>query len=269
MVWFAKSKLATAVAAAVLVYGTGGAFAQGKELVFGFQCDRTGPTATVGTALIGIVLFGSLAGSMLPFILQRVGFDPATRTSTRDGSFGLLGMQERAALVGATLEIESAVGRGTSIIVRIACGAMIRRISTPGVMPSACPAKIWPLSTPSTPMWPVWWWPQEFMQPLMCRSMGPSSYTASRSAKRSLMSAATGMERALARAQKSPPGQAMMSVIRPMLGVAKPASRAACQTASRSASRTQGSSRFWSCVTRSSPSCAVSPGSPLRACRRP
>ena len=49
-----------------------------------------------------------------------VGFDPATRTSTRDGSFGLLGMQERAALVGASLEIESAPGQGTSIIVRIA-----------------------------------------------------------------------------------------------------------------------------------------------------
>ncbi|MFE1598364.1 magnesium transporter [Methylobacterium sp. ID0610] len=37
--------------------------------------------ATVGTALIGIVLFGSLAGSMLPFILQRLGFDPATASA--------------------------------------------------------------------------------------------------------------------------------------------------------------------------------------------
>ena len=37
------------------------------------------------------------------------------------------------------------------IMVRIACGAMIRRISTPGVMPSACPARICPRSTPSTP----------------------------------------------------------------------------------------------------------------------
>ncbi|ACA18956.1 magnesium transporter [Methylobacterium sp. 4-46] len=36
---------------------------------------------TVGTALIGIVLFGSLAGSMLPFILQRLGFDPATASA--------------------------------------------------------------------------------------------------------------------------------------------------------------------------------------------
>lgn len=32
---------------------------------------------TVGFALIGIVTFGSLTGSMLPFVLQRIGFDPA------------------------------------------------------------------------------------------------------------------------------------------------------------------------------------------------
>ena len=31
------------------------------------------------------------------------------------GGFGLLGMQERAALVGATLEIESAAGKGTTV----------------------------------------------------------------------------------------------------------------------------------------------------------
>ena len=37
--------------------------------------------ATVGSALIGIVMFGSLAGSMLPFILQRIGFDPATASA--------------------------------------------------------------------------------------------------------------------------------------------------------------------------------------------
>jgi magnesium transporter len=33
--------------------------------------------ATVSLALVGIVTFGSLAGSMLPFLLQRAGFDPA------------------------------------------------------------------------------------------------------------------------------------------------------------------------------------------------
>jgi magnesium transporter len=36
---------------------------------------------TVGAALVGIVTFGSLAGSMLPFALQRVGFDPASASA--------------------------------------------------------------------------------------------------------------------------------------------------------------------------------------------
>jgi magnesium transporter len=36
---------------------------------------------TVGMALVGIVGFGSLAGSMLPFILKRVGFDPASASA--------------------------------------------------------------------------------------------------------------------------------------------------------------------------------------------
>ena len=36
---------------------------------------------TVGIALIGIVLWGSLSGSMLPFLLRRVGLDPATSSA--------------------------------------------------------------------------------------------------------------------------------------------------------------------------------------------
>ncbi len=36
---------------------------------------------TVGAALIGIVTFGSMAGSMLPFILKRAGFDPASASA--------------------------------------------------------------------------------------------------------------------------------------------------------------------------------------------
>jgi magnesium transporter len=36
---------------------------------------------TVASALVGIVTFGSLAGSMLPFILQRLGFDPASASA--------------------------------------------------------------------------------------------------------------------------------------------------------------------------------------------
>ena len=36
---------------------------------------------TVGIALVGVVLWGSLAGAMLPFILRRLGADPATSSA--------------------------------------------------------------------------------------------------------------------------------------------------------------------------------------------
>ena len=51
MTRFGKTWLGMAGATAVLAIGAGGAFAQQKELVFGFQCDRTGPTANVGVNL--------------------------------------------------------------------------------------------------------------------------------------------------------------------------------------------------------------------------
>jgi PAS domain S-box-containing protein len=47
-----------------------------------------------------------------------VGFEP-TEASEGQHGFGLLGMHERAALVGATLEIES-TGQGTTVLVRMA-----------------------------------------------------------------------------------------------------------------------------------------------------
>jgi magnesium transporter len=36
---------------------------------------------TVGLSLVGIVMWGTLAGSMLPFLLKRCGFDPATSSA--------------------------------------------------------------------------------------------------------------------------------------------------------------------------------------------
>ena len=35
----------------------------------------------MGLALVGIVLWGTLAGSMLPFVLRRLGFDPAASSA--------------------------------------------------------------------------------------------------------------------------------------------------------------------------------------------
>jgi magnesium transporter len=37
--------------------------------------------ATVSCALVGVVTFGSLAGSLLPFVLRRLGFDPASASA--------------------------------------------------------------------------------------------------------------------------------------------------------------------------------------------
>ncbi len=37
--------------------------------------------ATIGCSLVGVVLFGSLAGAMLPFLLRAVGFDPAVASA--------------------------------------------------------------------------------------------------------------------------------------------------------------------------------------------
>jgi magnesium transporter len=36
---------------------------------------------TVGSSLVGVVLWGSLVGSILPFGLRRLGFDPATSSA--------------------------------------------------------------------------------------------------------------------------------------------------------------------------------------------
>jgi signal transduction histidine kinase len=51
-----------------------------------------------------------------------VGFDPAKSRATRHG-FGLDGMQERAALVGASIDIDSTPGQGTTVLVRMAVPA--------------------------------------------------------------------------------------------------------------------------------------------------
>jgi signal transduction histidine kinase len=51
-----------------------------------------------------------------------VGFDPE-HAATRERGIGLLGMRERAGLIGAQFELESRPGEGTSIFVRYAPAA--------------------------------------------------------------------------------------------------------------------------------------------------
>ncbi|HEX7979965.1 MAG TPA: magnesium transporter [Gemmatimonadaceae bacterium] len=49
--------------------------------LFDYGPHHTLVAFTVGGALVGIVAFGSLAGSMLPFLLKRIGFDPASASA--------------------------------------------------------------------------------------------------------------------------------------------------------------------------------------------
>jgi signal transduction histidine kinase len=46
-----------------------------------------------------------------------VGFDPGGSDSKPTG-IGLVGMRERSALIGATLQVESAAGKGTTVYLR-------------------------------------------------------------------------------------------------------------------------------------------------------
>lgn len=59
--------VATTVAA---VIGAGSSFHDFLQLGF-----------TIGTAIVGVVIVGSLLGAMLPFIMSRLGFDPATSST--------------------------------------------------------------------------------------------------------------------------------------------------------------------------------------------
>lgn len=48
------------------------------------RCGLVNPhlvALTVAISLVGVVMFGSLAGAMLPFLMRRLGFDPASASA--------------------------------------------------------------------------------------------------------------------------------------------------------------------------------------------
>ena len=51
----------------------------GREEIFGTYFARVG--LTVAVSLVWIVMWGAVAGSMLPFVLRRLGFDPASASA--------------------------------------------------------------------------------------------------------------------------------------------------------------------------------------------
>jgi magnesium transporter len=52
---------------------------RGVELIYGTHWPIV--AGTVGLALVGVVLWGTLVGSLLPLLLRRLGFDPATSSA--------------------------------------------------------------------------------------------------------------------------------------------------------------------------------------------
>lgn len=65
------------------------------------------------------VLFGRSNGEALLIIEDNgIGFDPDKKALQKSG-LGLIGIRERATLVGGNIEIESASGRGTTVYVRV------------------------------------------------------------------------------------------------------------------------------------------------------
>ena len=68
---------------------------------------------------VKVLLTYTTEGVLLEVIDDGVGFDPATMQSTVRPSWGLIGMQERATLLGGTFEIASIPGSGTRVNVYI------------------------------------------------------------------------------------------------------------------------------------------------------
>ena len=63
-----------------------GVIGMARILLWSMGTDLYGPhpdliAATIGMSLLGVVLFGTMAGSMLPFLLRRVGLDPASASA--------------------------------------------------------------------------------------------------------------------------------------------------------------------------------------------
>jgi len=62
-------------------------------------------------------------GSELELVVEDNGTGYPEGAMHREGSFGLLGMRERAAMLGGRLEFGNAAGRGARLAVRLPVGA--------------------------------------------------------------------------------------------------------------------------------------------------
>jgi magnesium transporter len=77
-----RRELATGLALGAILGAIGVVRILVWHAIAGVYGDRAvGVAITVGTSLVGVVLLGTLAGSLLPFLLRRFGFDPASASA--------------------------------------------------------------------------------------------------------------------------------------------------------------------------------------------
>ena len=70
-----------------------------------------------GARTIDVTLEASPEGVHLGVSDDGAGFEPSEHGHLRPGHYGLIGMKERAAQIGAEFEFDSAPGRGTTVSV--------------------------------------------------------------------------------------------------------------------------------------------------------
>ena len=58
---------------------------------------------------------------ILEILDDGIGFDMKSLNSANKATWGLLGMQERAALLGGNFSVDSALGKGTKLRISIPC----------------------------------------------------------------------------------------------------------------------------------------------------
>ncbi len=83
---------------------------------------------------ISVILARERGCAVLSISDNGIGFDPEKRDfdGSRDQGVGLIGMSERAAYVGGTIEIQSDAGKGTTVTVRIPLPTKDRKLSRSG-----------------------------------------------------------------------------------------------------------------------------------------
>ena len=81
---------------------------------------------------VGVILKASAHDVVLVVEDDGIGFDPEAVRSNPSRRFGLLGMRERLAVIHADLEIETSVGAGTTLIVRVAVNDQTATLPTTG-----------------------------------------------------------------------------------------------------------------------------------------